>query len=138
MACKADEIRRNWEYGWSEPDQNWIWPITTKRFREGGVMMQDGFRRGNTTIRDMTLLAIRHLEPGSEHVILVSKTDEGIELTQSEFVEFKMKCEEFDLPWIVVNEKHIITNTSFCRNIGKHIDELYPESSSQRGGSPGE
>lgn len=99
--------------------------------------MQDGFVRGNTTIKNMVGLAARHLEPGSEHIILVAKTDEGIELTPSELVEFNLAVQGLDLPWIIVNDKHIITDASFCRNVGKHIDDIYEESS-QRGGSPSE
>jgi len=69
-------------------------------------------------------------------MILVAKTEEGIELTGAEIDTFKQLAGNYS-KWVIVNEKRIIIDAPVCHYIGKHIDEIYP-GSSQRGGSPGE
>lgn len=55
--------------------------------------------------------------------ILVTNTDEGVEITSTEIQSFKGFCADNDMNWAVVNAKHIIIDALICRFIGKHTDD---------------
>jgi len=124
MSCKGENIRRNWEYGWEEPNENWIWAVTTEEQKDIAVRMQDAFHKTRVTIGSFLVHLAKNIGLNTDEVyIICKKTNIGVELTANELDMFKKFMIEHSLRWAIVNKEKIVIDASDCDAIGEGIDE---------------
>jgi hypothetical protein len=125
MSCETEQIRRNWEYGWNEPNQNWVWAVVDPTTIT--VRMIDAFHRSIRSIDAFlrSLRAHRFSDPDDligQVFILVAKSRDGTELTSDELALFKKIMHDWGTDWLIVNEEHIVIDAPTCNRMGMVVN----------------